>query len=330
MGRNFAEKKTIKENYSKKLIRGTVNATVGIDSPKRFIETYGKNHNRVELLRILEKESKFKLIWYSVFFTFIFVFAILYPQSYLRLIELAILMLAIDLASRGKIIGFYIMIGECFLYAYLSYNSGLIGEVVKNLAICLPLNIYTIVSWSISMKKSKQNSKNPKYKVQEDADVVIKKLPKKKLVFAVIISFFTAGLGYLLLRFGFKQNVSLITNSLVLGFMITYKVLGGARYMESWLFGIVQSALSLLMWCSTVLSGAATVLDLPMIAVTLAVLSNNIYGYSMWKVLYRRVAVNGGMILNKRPVSIKKIIVLRRKFKKGMIWDKKVDTLKNS
>ena len=329
MAKNIREESSISQNYSKKLIRGTVNATVGIDSPKRFIQAYGKNYNRVELLRILEKESKFKIIWYAVFYAFIFVFAFIFPQSYLRLIELGVLMIAIDLASRGKVVGVYIMIFECFLYAYLSYNSGLIGEVVKNIGICLPLNIYTIISWTINSRKTKKDSAVQKYKAQDNADIVIKKLTKKMLVLSILFSLFAASLGYLLLRFGFKQNVSLITNSLVLGFMITYKILGGARYMESWLFGIVQSALSLLMWCSTVLSGAATVLDLPMIAVTLAVLSNNIYGYSMWKILYRRVAVNGGVILNKSPVSINRIIKIRRKYK-HLVWDKQLDITKNS
>lgn len=329
MGRNFSDVTKLNQSYSKKLIHGTVNATVGIDSPKRFIQTYGKNINRVELLRLLEKESKFKLIWYTVFFSFILVFAILYPESYLRLLELGVLMIAIDLASRGKVIGVYIMIVECFLYAYLSYNSGLIGEVIKNICICLPLNIYTIISWTINNKKLKKDSSAQKYKKEDNADIVIKKLNKKMFVISVIFSLFCSVLGYFLLRFGFKQNVSLITSSLVLGFMVTYKILGGARYMESWLFGIVQSTLSLAMWCVTIISGAATVLDLPMIAVTLAVVTNNIYGFIMWKILYRRVAVNGGLILNKKPVSIKRIIKIRRSYK-NLIWNRKVDKLKNS
>lgn len=329
MGRNFAEKTTINENYSKKLIRGTVTATVGIDSPKRLIETYGKHSNRIELLRLIERESKFKLIWYLVFFSFILVFGILYPESYLRLIELAVLMISIDLMSRGKIIGLYIGCFECCLYAYISYNSGLIGEVIKNLAICLPLTIYTIISWTINSYKNKKLQATQKYAPQKDADIVIKKLSTKQLIMYIGLAILASVGSYFLLRYVFNQRVSLITGSLVFGFMIIYKILNGARYMQSWLFGIFQSMMSLTMWCSTLISGAVSILDLPMIALMLAVLSNNIYGYSMWKALYRRVAVNGGIILNKRPVSVKKIIKLKRTFKR-MSWDKKLDMMKNS
>ena len=316
-------------SYSKKLIHGTVHATVGIDSPKRIIELYGRNSNRIELLRILERESKFKLWWYAIFLTFSLVFLCIYPKSYLSILELLILMVGIDLTSRGKIIGVVISIFECVLYAYISWSSGLIGEVIKNLAIAVPLNIYTIISWSINSKKLKQSQRQSKYKKQDSADIVIKKMSPKMLAISCVLTALVVVASYFLLKYGLKQKVSLITSALVFAFMCTYKTLSGARYMESWIFAIIQSCLSLLMWCVTILSGSATITELPMIAVTLACLSNHIYGYTMWKALYRRVAVNGGEILAKRRMSIKKVIKIRRRFK-TLYWNKKIDQSKNS
>ena len=329
MRRNLAEKTTINDNYSRRLIRGTVNATVGIDSPKRLIQTYGKHYNRVELLRIIERESKFKIAWYAIFVTFIIVFACLYPSSYLSLIELAVLMLAIDLTSRGKIIGVVITVFECFLYSYISYQSGLMGEIVKNLAIALPLNIYTIISWTINNKKIKKEQQENKYKHKESADIVIKKMPRKTLIAYIGVAALTSTVSFFILKYLLGQTTSLITGSLVLGFMMIYKILSGARYMEAWIFGIVQSGLSTLMWIVTIFSGSIVIAKLPMIAVTLACLSNQIYAYILWKALYRRVAVNGGILLNKRSVSISRVIKLRRKYK-NLHWNKEIDINKNS
>jgi len=329
MGRNSVENSTINENYSRKLIRGTVHATVGIDSPKRFIQQYGKNMNRVELLRLLEKESKFKIWWYAIFLSFIVVFACFYPESYLGLIELSVLMVAIDLTSRGKIIGVIVSVFECVLYSWISYQSGLIGEVIKNLAIGVPLNIYTIISWSINAKKNKMLAKQSKYKIKESADIVVKKLSKKMLLVYSGLTILASILSYFLLKYALGQEVSLIPSSLVLGSMLIYKILNGARYMESWFFGILQSALAMFMWIVTMVTGSATILQLPMIAVTIACLSNNIYGFIMWKALYRRVAVNGGELLSKRSMSIKRVIKIRRRFK-SLHWNKSVDISKNS
>lgn len=329
VSKNFAEKTNINNAYSKKLIHGTVHATVGIDSSKRMIEQYGKNSNRVELLRILERESKFKLWWYGIFLLFALVFLCIFPQSYLSIIELVVLMVAIDLTSRGKIIGVVITVFECFLYSYISYKSGLIGEIIKNLAIAVPLNIYTIISWTINSKKLKSEAQKIKYKKQESADIVIKKMSKKMFALYCGMTILISIISYFLLRFGLKQKVSLVTSSLVLGFMSTYKVLSGARYMESWIFAIIQSSLSLFMWCITIVSGSATIMELPMIAVTLACLTNHVYGFIMWKALYRRVAVNGGEILVRRKVSIKRVLKIRRRFK-TLYWNKQIDETKNS
>ena len=235
-------------------------------------------------------------------------------------------MVCIDLASKGKILGLYLSIFEYFLYSYIAFSSGLMGEVIKNLAIGLPLNIYTIISWTKN-KKQLQSPDN-KYK-NEDADIVIKKMKPKHLVLSLFMLVVAAAASYCLLRFGLKQNVTLVLSSFTLGAMLVYKVLNALRYMESWIFGIVQSGLGLIMWCVTIFSGTMDVMQIPMIAVTLAVVTNNIYGYAMWKALYRRVAINGGTILNRRKVSIKRIIKLKRRFKK-LTWDKKIDIAKNS
>lgn len=324
MGKNnFAENYNIDERYSRKLIKGTVGATMGVNSPNALIKRYGKWANRIELLRLLEKESKFKIIWYAFFLCFALVFTIIFPESYLSVIDLVVLMVNIDLCSRGKVLGVYIGILECFIYAFISYTTGLLGEMFKVLAICVPINIYTIISWTINMKKLKAQNEN-KYANQQDADIEVKKLSPRGWMVTILSSIVAVAASYVLLKFVLGQTVSLILNSITLALMLIFKILSGARYMESWIFSIVMDILSLALWISVILSGAGSVLEIPVLAITLAALSNDIYAFIMWKALYRRVAVNGGILLNRRPVSIKRIITLRRKFKE-MKWNRKVE-----
>ena len=69
--------------------------------------------------------------------------------------------------------------------------------------------------------------------------------------------------------------------------------------------------------------------DITMICYYLACFTMDIYAYDLWKAMYRKVAINGGVILAQRKVNIKKIIKLRRQFK-NLHWNKKIDMAKNS
>ena len=53
-------------------------------------------------------------------------------------------MINIDLVARGKLVGMYIGILECFVYAFICFRTQLYGEVVKSLLISVPLNFYSV------------------------------------------------------------------------------------------------------------------------------------------------------------------------------------------
>ena len=69
--------------------------------------------------------------------------------------------------------------------------------------------------------------------------------------------------------------------------------------------------------------------DLSMTVYYLACFSFDVYAYELWKSMYRRVAINGGVILAKRKVKISRIIKLRRRYK-NLHWNKEIDVSKNS
>lgn len=324
--------KNLKKNYSetniysKKLISGKVTATAGIRNPHNLTMVYGHAANRIEVLRALEKQNKFRLIWYFTFFVLGAVCLIIEPKSWFYVLDLYVLLFNIDLASQGKIIGVYLGIIECFMYVYISYVSGLYGEIIKMLAISVPLNVFTIINWT---KNLKQQTKN-KYKSEENS-VIIRKLSKKTIVYVPLV----LALIYIPSYFGLKalHTSALIFSTAAFSLTIFNKILTALRFKESWVFGIASSIISLVMWAQVMIIGISSsgfnIMELPVILSMFACLSNSFYGYSMWKAMYRKIAVNGGEILAIRKLRINKIIKLRRIYQQ-LVWNKKIDINKNS
>lgn len=325
--KNYYEKTNISDNYSRKLISGKVTSTAGIRNPDNLKLVYGLGANRIEVLRALEKHNKFRLIWYIIFFVLGIVCLILEPRSWFYVLDLYVLMVNIDLVSQGKLIGVYIGIAECFMYAYICFVSGLYGEVIKMFVINVPLNIFTLVSWTKNLKEQKKVS----YKSNEEENAVtIRKLNKKSYIWVFLI----AVVLFVACYFGlWALNTSaLIFSTGVLVCTILNEIMNGMRYKESWLFSILANVISIGMWVQVIVvssSSGLNLMELAPLVSTLASLVNSFYGYDMWKSMYRKVAVNGGEVLAKRKVKIKKIVKLRRKYQK-LYWDKKIDMEKNS
>ena len=324
--KNLKNNKDDNHNYSRRLIRGNVTATRGVTNPHNLTTVYGHAANRIEVLRALEKQNKFRLIWYTIFFVLGIVCLILEPKSWFYVLDLYVLLFNIDLASQGKLIGVYLGILECFMYVYISYISGLYGEIIKMLAISVPLNVFTIINWSKNLKQQKN-----KQKTDDENSVTIRKLNKSTILWVPLILIVI----YVPSFFGLKalNTSALIFSAGALTLTIFNKILNGLRFKESWIFGIASSIISFVMWLEVMLSSINTtgfnIIELPVVLSMVACLSNSFYGYSMWKSMYRKIAVNGGEVLAIRKLKIKKIIKLRRQYQK-FIWNKEVDTNKNS
>jgi len=315
------------QNYSKKLISGKVTATAGIRNPNNLTMVYGAGANRIEILKALEKQSKFRIIWYITFFILGIACLIIEPKSWFYVIDLYVLMVNIDLASQGKLIGVYIGIVECFLYAYICFISGLYGEVIKMFIINVPLNIFTVINWTKNLKEQKHNQNTNK---DDSSAVVVRKLNKAGFVWLplILVAIYTGSF------FGLKalNTSALIFSAGALTCTIFSKILNGLRFKENWWFTIALNLINTGMWIQVMVSaknGGISLIELPALVSTFACLTNSFYGYNIWKSMYRKIAVNGGEILAIRKVKINKIIKIRRKYQK-LVWDKKIDINKNS
>lgn len=318
------------QNYQRNLIKATVATNVGINNTEKIVKIYGASANRVELLTRLRKYSKFTIVWYITFFLLGLVCFAITPSSWFYVLDLYVVMVNIDLVARGKLIGMYIGIFECFLYSFNAIQSGLWGEVIKNLAICVPLNVVTIVNWTKSIRKQRYE----KFSSKEDEDIIVRKLTKLELLKYFVIGIFVCAGCYALLRYilpliGIKQDTALLLGSVSLAITIISKILTSKKYMETWILGITGSIICLLMWGQSIISDGFNLSQLSMIIYYLACFTNDVYAYSLWKSMYRKIAVNGGKLLALRKVNIRRIIKLKRQFR-TLHWDKKVDMSKNS
>lgn len=312
------------QNYQRNLIKATVTTNVGINNPERIVKMYGTSANRVEILTRLRKYSKFTIYWYITFFLLGLVCLAIDISSWFYVVDLYVVMVNIDMVARGKIIGMYVGIFECFLYSFNAIKTGLWGEVIKMLCICVPLNIVSIINWTKSLKRQKLE----KYS-SENNDIIVRKLSKKEIVKFSFIGLIIACGCYCLLKFGIKQENALELGAISLTISIVSKIFTARKNMESWVLCIVNDIICLLMWGQSIIVGGFDLSQISMVVYYLACFTNDIYAYSLWKSMYRKIAVNGGKILAMRKVNIRRIIKLKRQFR-NLHWDKKIDMEKNS
>lgn len=319
------DKSALYQHYSRNLIRATVSTNIGINNHDRLVKAYGAGAARIEILNRLRKQSKFTIYWFTTFITLGIVCLFLDPAGWFNVLDLYILMINIHLVAKGKLLGIYIGILECVFYAFICFNSALYGEVFKVFAITIPLNIFSIISWIRSARKQKQE----KYVETKQEDIVIKKLSKKSKPIYLLAIVLCTGVAYVLLRFVIGQTNALLLSSIALAISIVGKVMTAKRYMESYVLFLFGNIICLFMWGQTMIQTGFVLADITMIVYYLACFTMDIYAYDLWKAMYRKVAVNGGVILAMRKVNIKKIIKLRRQFR-NLHWDKKIDIAKNS
>ena len=321
-------KSMIYQNYQRHLIKATVTTNLGITSPNRMIRVYGAGAMRVDVLRKLKQQSRFYLFWTIAFVLIGIACLAVNIKGWFNVLDMIILLFNLSLIAQGKLLGLYIGTFECFLYSFVCLKSQLYGEIIKMLLICVPLNIYSIINWTISLKREKQEKYNNAQKNASE-EIIVTKLNKKQLTIFGAALIVCSGLSFVLLKFAIGQTNALLLSSIALAITIVGKVLTARKCMESYAIYIIGDIICLCMWVQTIAQTGFDLSQISMIAYYLACLSNDIYAYGLWKSIYRKIAVNGGVLLAKRKVNINKIIKLKRRFR-NLKWNKAIDVAKNS
>ena len=144
-----------------------------------------------------------------------------------------------------------------------------------------------------------------------------------------MISIFIFAGCYCLLKFVIGQTTAAELGAFTLTTSILSKILTARKNMETWILSIVNGFICILMFIQTIFVTGFHVAEFSMIIYYLACLSNDIYAYNLWKGMYRKVAINGGMLFAMRDVNIRRIIKTKKHFR-NLHWNKKVDMEKNS
>ena len=314
-------------NYQRNLIHATAASTTGINNKTRLIKAYGSQANRIEILNKLQKQSKFTLWWFSTFILLGIVCLFLdFQNSWFNVFDLYFVMFNVYLIAKGKLVGIYVGILECFVYAFICYQTQLFGEVVKVLLISVPLNVYSIFLW----KKGIKERQKEKYNKKEEEDVVIKKMTSSQKIFCLISLIIVSVACYFFLKYALNQTAALILSALSLAIVIIGKVLTAKQYMETYAVFIFSDIIGTCMWIETFVLSSFSIAAFSMVIYYVALFLNDIYAYNLWKAMYRKVAINhGGFLFAKRKLKIKKIIKLRRRYK-NLHWNKSIDINKNS
>ena len=309
------------QNYARHLVRGNVTGNLGINSAIRFTSIYGENLDGFQVIRNLHRENVFRFWWYILSIILTGVLLLVFPaESWLAAIELPILMLNIDLLSRGKVIGIYFGILDCVVYIVICVLSGLWGEVIRMTVINIPLNIVAIVSWTKNLRAQKVG------KYQEKTIEIRKLTAKKWLIYAAVFAVMLV-VGYFGL--GAIGTNSLIVSTIVFAIGVVVKILSSGRYKEAYLMQMVSALLQMTLWISMMITAASFGNYAQNLLVVMVNLADCIYGYIFWRSMYIKRTVNGGKLLVRRKVKINRVIKLRRMYK-GLYWDKEVDISKNS
>ena len=315
------------KSHQQNVIMATAASTTGINNNQRLTQKYGSAFSRIEIINKLQKQSKFTIWWFIVFYLLGAVCLIWdFAGAWCNVLDLYFVMINAYLIAKGKILGIYLAIVECLLYALISLRVQLYGEIVKVLFISIPLYIYSIVLWRKSINKQRQNGKTQK----EKDDVVIKKLSHKQRIMTIFILAGISVMCYFFLKYVLSQTTALILSAISLAIMIVGKFLTAKQYIENYIVYVFNGVIGLSLWIEIILVSGFSVASLSMIIYRIALIFNDVYAYGNWNVMYKKIAINHtGFIFKKRKLKINKIIKLRRQYK-NLRWNRAIDIAKNS
>lgn len=225
--------------------------------------------NEKGIMNYFEDWTTFELVWLILSSAVMVVLSFIWKDSAIALISGVTGIIGVVLCAKGKISTYLFATINVALYAYISYQNRLFGEVMLNAAYFLPMNVVGFFLW--------RNKKD------DDGDVLTKKLSSKGL--GILFTSLIVGiLLYWKVLNMLNGNLQLIDSITTVSSVIAL-ILQVLRYKEQWLIWIIVNIVSVGMW--------ALLLNTPdgsitMIVMWAAYLVNSIYGYVNWTKLNKQ------------------------------------------
>lgn len=206
----------------------------------------------------------FEILWLTVFTTIIVILALSWQSSLLGVTVYITGVLCVVLAAKGNIWNYAFGLYNSIGYAWLSFQSGLFGEVMLNLLFFVPTGIIGWIMW--------------KNKMQEKTVIMRKMKWQYTAVIIVVCIGATVFYGMWLSTLKGQNTPYLDAFNVVASVIATLAMMW--RYREQWFIYIAINVAETIMWVIRLMSGntdAAT-----MTVMWTAYLVNSVYGLYVW------------------------------------------------
>lgn len=263
---------------------------------------------------LMRKTGKFEFFWYPTFIILGLLCLVLVPiftemtlgaiiLLVVCVVNLWLCMTANNLVARGARIGLLLSSINMLLYVGISVYQKVWGEVIINALLYIPLEIIGFFNWGKEAEAGK-------------VDVVNKMNGVTLLKHILMLLGITIGV-WALLHFILHQSFA-IFNAIGIAGCVVGDLARNKRYFETWYFFMLCNIAGIVLWALQIFSSGdgISLAILPTMISFMATLSNNFNGIYIWNVLYKNKHKNGGVYLAKRKVDIKRIVRLKRTYKK--------------
>lgn len=287
---------------SKHLIIGKSDATRGSNyADVKFDE---QMRHKVALMNKISNISLFEKIWYA-FFVLAGVLCLIFIKPFdfelvFAVISLYLYMISNNMTANGNKVGMIVIIVSSLLYSINCFFYKIYGEIIINVLVYIPIYIFSFVSFN--KNTNKENSKAEFLEVKKMSFWLL-----LACVFGLLL--LSAGLYFIL---NLIQSAYPLVNAISIVAFLIGMIVRIFRYIEFWWFDLIGNIFSVLLW---VLASTADASSIPFVLSTISSVLNGIYGFIIWRKLYRKSRASKGVILAMREIKISKIIKVRRRYK---------------
>ncbi len=206
----------------------------------------------------------FEIIWLVSFSAIELIIAFTAHESFLGITTYLAGVFCVVLAAKGNIWNYPVGIYNSVVYAFISYQNGLFGEVMLNLLFFVPTGIIGWIMWSKKM---------------QDSTVIMRKMKLKFMCGMILLG----ALGTLAYGFWLStlkgQNTPYMDSFNVVASIIA-TILMMLRFREQWVFYIGINIAETVMWVIRFAHGGSDTAT--MVVMWVAYLVNSVYGLYVW------------------------------------------------
>ena len=303
-------------NYNRNLVYGTSRATRGAYYEYlKEARVQKQLSQREAIVLALKQTSIFEKIWYPLFIipaiACLFLIKPLTFNLCFAVASLLFYMIANNLVAKGKTLGIIIGILSSILYVVVSFFAKVYGEVIINVFLYIPLDIYALITFK----------KNTNKKTNE---LEVKRLSVRGWFMFIGLFIIMLSVVYAILTF-IPGQIYPMLNALPIVLFLLGTFIRNSRYKEFWWFNLLGNLTTIILWILVATSSKELLFSLPFTLSSMAAFFNNIYGLFLWRKLYRNSIVKGKIYVKTNKVKVKNIIKVRQRYLKSLKWNREVE-----